>query len=343
MGINEVVQIGKRIKEYRKSKGFTQKEIALRAEIPYSTYSNYENNNREPNREQLQKIANALNVPLYELMGFDGSIRVNGRKQRPFDIAIQKFQNNEKLTYEEEDAITEYVESEQFKQEKEYIKQIAQKAYDYISYMHSHSFASSEEEFDKYHEQQQKEEAAKNAPKFTAYDEKGNKIKAEKAPKFTTASRSHAQTEAYDLFHSLLNEDWIMTQEQEVIAVQLRDILNTYNELNDTGRKMAVKRIEELRYSDIMTDSQQDDIYFDRIKKKIKNGEKLAPDEIEWWHNYLDKSVKTVGAIFESLFSMLNKEGQRKAHTQINRAIDQIEMLTKIPEYQKNPPEPSQE
>ena len=76
-------------------------------------------------------------------------------------------------------------------------------------------------------------------------------------------------------------EEWIMSHEQEVIAVQLRDILNTYNELNDTGRKMSVKRIEELRYSDIMTDSQQDDIYFDRIKKKIKNGEKLAPAEIE--------------------------------------------------------------
>ena len=180
-------------------------------------------------------------------------------------------------------------------------------------------------------------EEFKQPPKFIAYDEKGNKIEIKdgKPPKFTCASRSHAQTEAYDLFHSLLNEDWIMTQEQEAIAVQLRDILNTYNELNDNGRKMAVKRIEELRYSDVMTDSRQDDIYFDHIKKKIENGEKLAPDEIEWWHNYLDKSVKTVGAIFESLFSMLNKEGRRKAHTQINRAIEQIELLTKIPEYRK--------
>ena len=202
------------------------------------------------------------------------------------------------------------------------------------------------------HEQKQREEAVKNAPRFTAKAEptkkthkfftrnkKENTTQDGAVPKFTCASRSHAQTEAYDLFHSLLNEDWIMTQEQEVIAVQLRDILSTYNELNDDGRKMAVKRIEELRYSDVMTDSRQDDIYFDCIKKKIETGEKLAPDEIEWWHNYLDKSVKTVGAIFESLFSMLNKEGRRKAHTQINRAIDQIELLTKIPEYRKEPEE----
>lgn len=202
-------------------------------------------------------------------------------------------------------------------------------------------------QFEEY-EQKQKEEAVKNAPKFTnraevtkktheffARNKKMNTTQDEAVSKFTCASRSQAQTKAYDLFHSLLNENWIMTQEQEVIAVQLRDILNTYSELNDTGRKMAVKRIEELRYSDVMTDSRQDDIYFDHIKKKINNGEKLAPDEIEWWHNYLDKSVKTVGAIFESLFSMLNKEGRRKAHTQINRAIEQIELLTKIPEYRK--------
>lgn len=69
MGINEVVQIGNRIKKYRKSKGITQKEVALRAGIPYSTYSNYENNNREPNQEQLRKIASALGTSEVELLG----------------------------------------------------------------------------------------------------------------------------------------------------------------------------------------------------------------------------------------------------------------------------------
>ena len=98
---------------------------------------------------------------------------------------------------------------------------------DSLSYNNSYSFASSEEEFDKYHEQQQKEEATKNAPKFT------------------TASRSHAQTEAYDLFHSLLSEDWIMTQEQETTAVQLKEMLGAYNRLNNAGRKEAVKRVDE--------------------------------------------------------------------------------------------------
>ena len=170
MGINEVIQIGNRIKEYRKSKGITQKELALRAEIPYSTYSNYENNNREPNREQLQKIATALDVPLYELMGFDGSIRINPNKQRPFDIAIQKFQNNEDLTYEDEQVITEYVESNRFEQETEDIKRIAQKAYDYISYEHSYSYASSAEELDKLQAERQIELEKKRARPFKLYE-----------------------------------------------------------------------------------------------------------------------------------------------------------------------------
>lgn len=96
------------------------------------------------------------------------------------------------------------------------------------------------------YEQHQKEEAAKKAPKFFAHDEKGNIIKDKKAPKFTTTSRSHAQTEAYELFHSLLSEEWVMSQEQETTAVQLRNMLGAYNQLNNAGRKEAVKRVDEL-------------------------------------------------------------------------------------------------
>ncbi len=98
------------------------------------------------------------------------------------------------------------------------------------------------------YEQQQKEEAAKKAPKFYTRDKKGNIIKDGKPPKFTTASRSHAQTKAYELFHSLLSEDWVMSQEQETTAVQLREILGAYEKLNDNGKKEAVKRIDELTH-----------------------------------------------------------------------------------------------
>ena len=102
------------------------------------------------------------------------------------------------------------------------------------------------EEWIELYEQQQKEEAAKNAPQFFTRDEKANIRKGGKAPKFTTSSRSHAQTEAYELFHSLLSEEWIMSQEQETTAVQLKEMLGAYNRLNNAGRKEAVKRVDEL-------------------------------------------------------------------------------------------------
>lgn len=69
MRLNELIQIGTRIKELRKEKGISQKDFAKLVGINYSTYSNYENNNREPTKAQLKKIADALNVSVDNLLG----------------------------------------------------------------------------------------------------------------------------------------------------------------------------------------------------------------------------------------------------------------------------------
>lgn len=42
--------------------------MAVLTGIPYSTYSNYENNNREPNLEQLDKIADVLGITVQNLI-----------------------------------------------------------------------------------------------------------------------------------------------------------------------------------------------------------------------------------------------------------------------------------
>ena len=56
MGINDFIQIGSTIKELRKAKGISQKRKCLKLlDIPYSTYSNYENNNREPSADVIKK------------------------------------------------------------------------------------------------------------------------------------------------------------------------------------------------------------------------------------------------------------------------------------------------
>ena len=68
MKINEFLKIGTNIKNARALKGITQKEAARLADIPYSTYSNYENNNREPEMEVLYKIADVLDVSAEQLI-----------------------------------------------------------------------------------------------------------------------------------------------------------------------------------------------------------------------------------------------------------------------------------
>lgn len=62
------MKIGTTMKRIRLELGLTQKEVAKKANIPYSTYSNYENNNREPSIDNLQKIALVLNSSIHELL-----------------------------------------------------------------------------------------------------------------------------------------------------------------------------------------------------------------------------------------------------------------------------------
>ena len=71
MGINEFIKIGSRIKELRISKGISQKDMAERLKINRSTYSNYENDIREPNLEIIKKIAAELDVDISEFIGAD--------------------------------------------------------------------------------------------------------------------------------------------------------------------------------------------------------------------------------------------------------------------------------
>lgn len=68
MGLNEYIQVGNRIKEIRKSKGLSQRDVATKLHMAFSTYSNYENNNREPNFETLKRIADVLDVSVAQLI-----------------------------------------------------------------------------------------------------------------------------------------------------------------------------------------------------------------------------------------------------------------------------------
>lgn len=69
------------------------------------------------------------------------------------------------------------------------------------------------------YEQKQREEAAKNAPKWFG---EGNEPKEGEVPKWTGHSTTLAPQEAYELLHSLIDKKGIADLEREEISEQLK-------------------------------------------------------------------------------------------------------------------------
>ena len=94
MGINEIIKVGNNIKKIRKERNISQKDMAKRLSMPSSTYSNYENNNREPNAQTLKKIASILNVDISELLNISTSQNKTSEKYLSDDINTIKVIEN---------------------------------------------------------------------------------------------------------------------------------------------------------------------------------------------------------------------------------------------------------
>ncbi|MCH3963006.1 MAG: helix-turn-helix domain-containing protein [Clostridium sp.] len=63
------MDIGTKIKKIRESKNLTQKQLAEKIGVTPVTITRYENNNRKPSIETLNKMAKALNVTINDLAG----------------------------------------------------------------------------------------------------------------------------------------------------------------------------------------------------------------------------------------------------------------------------------
>ncbi len=63
--------LGDRIKAYRKSKGFTQEELAIRLNIVRQTISKWEKGISVPDAETIQRLADVLEVDVKQLLGVD--------------------------------------------------------------------------------------------------------------------------------------------------------------------------------------------------------------------------------------------------------------------------------
>lgn len=62
------MNFGDKLKQFRELRGLSQTSLAKLAGISRSTINMYEHNNREPDFEQLEALADILNVSLHDLM-----------------------------------------------------------------------------------------------------------------------------------------------------------------------------------------------------------------------------------------------------------------------------------
>lgn len=71
------MNIGQKIKEVRKQKSLTQKELGKRAGISQQQIAQYENGKLKPKIETIDKIAVALGVDASDLLGYQTIVRNN--------------------------------------------------------------------------------------------------------------------------------------------------------------------------------------------------------------------------------------------------------------------------
>lgn len=209
---------GQIMQAIRKEKGYTQKQLAEKCGLATGTIQQYELNKREPRREQLQKIATALDVPL---MGFDGNILVNITPKVKEKSRIQNKLLNERenVTKEELEILKDYYTSKQLRE----MAGVLDTSENMLG-----SITSSDDivyvDFDvlEYNKIIGKQ---KSGDGFTSYNKRFISDYIDKNPPV----------------REWFIENGLKSQEKNLERIQ-----NAYEHLNNSGREEAAKRIEEL-------------------------------------------------------------------------------------------------
>ena len=87
------MNIGDRIKEHRKKARLTQKQLGELSGTSERTIQQYEGHKRQPRIEQLHKIANALSIPIEDLIG-TGNLDLANDVVGLFSDEVQELQNS---------------------------------------------------------------------------------------------------------------------------------------------------------------------------------------------------------------------------------------------------------
>ncbi len=98
-----------------------------------------------------------------------------------------------------------------------------------------------------------------------------------------------------------------------------------------------VRRIvkgENTRYTPNTSNEKHNELNVNHIIQKINDGKSVTESEVEFLYG---QALMRLGPVLNKFYSQLNRAGREKADEQIDRLIEQLELLTKIPEYQKDP------
>ena len=85
-----IVPVGENIKKYRNKLKLTQKQLAKKASLSESAIKYYESNRRNPKLETLTKIADALDIDIWELIGSDNNIEI--------DVSAEMIENQKNIS-----------------------------------------------------------------------------------------------------------------------------------------------------------------------------------------------------------------------------------------------------
>ena len=91
------------------------------------------------------------------------------------------------------------------------------------------------------------------------------------------------------------------------------------------------------RNSGVLNEEYLDDLKFNGIIQKKKRGVQLTAEEQIFHDAYLEMGLRQALENAIKFYFMLNDDGKKKADDQITYFIKQLELLTKVPEYKKDP------
>lgn len=254
---------GENIKKIRKEKGLTQKQLGKKLGISQAAIGQFESNKTNPKMETLRRIANALEVDLWEIVELeqmDEDTRIQEIKKMVLQLTPEGLEEFSRL-------VTEALSSEKpfpnnyrkpNREDKENFD--GQQDYTYNLYDHSYSFASSEEDFNKLQAKHQIELEKKNVSNTHKYDA-SVEITPEAMERLKEDAAAREILKKYESGEKILDSEYKkvieyhnrMMERSKLLQDWLEWYKSTCEPLNNEGRKKVAEYAETLAETDKYT------------------------------------------------------------------------------------------